>query len=372
MNILIYFPYNLRTVEQQSVMEMLAKKSHKVVLLTTCKRGYLHEYVERFGVITEAMHKTKTPGSFRFYSDNYKKLKLVIKRYSIDVVIAHQQGPALIAGVLRKTKPFKLIYVRHNSDEDYQLNYRKAKWYNKIVNSLTPVKVAPSSVVHNFWRHQEKVFSQQIHRINYGYNFKQYEEPNPEEVEKIKKAYPASLKILSIARLVPAKRHNAMLSIVHRLVQEGIDCKFICLGTGPLENELIHKIHALNLQEHIYLLGRKENVFDFIAAADIFIHLSSSEASNSAVKEAGLCRTPVVVCRGVGDFEDYIINGENGFLVNKENPAEESYVILKNIAEGRVDIQKCGNLLFDTVTSAFNINNIGCDYEQLLNTVMKR
>jgi len=373
LNILIFFPYNLRTVEQQSVMEMLVQKGHKVVLLTTCERGYLHKYVEGLGVYPEAVKLKAGNGKLNFYTSNFKKLCSIIKKYKIDIVIAHQQVPALIAGLLRKVMPFKLIYVRHNTDEDYQLNKRKARLFNKIINSLTPVKVAPSSVVREFWVRNEKVNGRQVHRIDYGYNFNQYEAPDQMQADRIRKKFPASLLILSVARLVPTKRHKEMLTVIKKLVEEdAIDCKFLCLGSGSAEAELRTEIEKLGMNNHIFLLGRKVNVFDYIAAADIFMHLSYSEASNSAVKEVGLCKKPVIVCQGVGDFEDYINSGKNGFLVNKENPVEESYVILKNIAEGRVDIQKCGNLLFDTVTSAFNINNIGCDYEQLLNTVMKR
>jgi len=371
LNILIYFPYNLRTVEQQSVMEMLVKRGHKVVLLTTCERGYLHDYVETKGVIAEAADGQEGQSRFSFYRSSIKKLKAAIKKHNIDIVIAHQQITALIAGLARKTKKFKLVYVRHNSDEDYQLDAAKAKWYNRLINSLTPVKLAPSSVVENFWKQKEGVASKQIHRINYGYNFDQYEIPDATEVDQIRRKYPAQLRILSMARLVPAKRHSLMFAIVKRLVENGFDCKLICLGSGNLADELANTVEALNMQEHIFLLGRKENIFDYISAADVFLHLSSSEASNSAVKEVGLCKKPVIVCKGVGDFDDYIIHGENGFLVDKEHPEEETYSILTAIAKGEIKKEVIGYKLFETVTTTFDINNIAEKYEQLLNQLVK-
>jgi len=165
MNILIYFPYNLRTVEQQSVMEMLVKEGNKVVLLTTLEKGYLHDYVEKFGVISESVGTKKGEGKFKFFITNFSKLKSVIAKYNIDLVIAHQQIPALIAGLLAKIKNIKLIYIRHNSDEDYQNFPNKAKWLNKIVNKITPFKVAPSSVVKDFMINYEGVSRDQIIRV---------------------------------------------------------------------------------------------------------------------------------------------------------------------------------------------------------------
>jgi L-malate glycosyltransferase len=371
MNILIFFPYNLRTVEQQSVMEMLVGKGHKVVLLTTCERGFLHQYVETKGVITEWMDGNETAGKLFLFRTHLKKLKAVLDKYKIDVVIAHQQSTALIAGLLRKTKKFPLVYFRHNSNEDYQLNYIKAKWYNKLINALTPVKVAPSSVVEEFWIKKEGVSPERITRINYGYNFSQYEHPVPSKAEEIRKEFSTSLLILSIARLVPSKRHELMFATIKRLVEIGVDCKLVCLGTGPLEMELQQRIISLNMQNHIFLLGRRENVFDYIAACDVFLHLSSTEASNSAVKEVGLCKKPVIVCKGVGDFEDYIVDNCNGFLVQKEQPEEEVSHILLSMAKQEISKEEIGEKLFETVTTTFDINNVAIKYEELLNQLVK-
>ena len=369
MNILIYYPYNARTVALQSEMEMLVHHGHKVVLLTSCERGWLHDYIGKHGVVTESV-ENKTHSKIRFYLFNLRQLISALRRHRIDVVIAHQQIPALIAGILRKGGKFGLIYVRHNSDEDYQGYPVKAWLLNKMANCLTPVKVAPSSVVQKFWIDVEKARPSQINRINYGYDFQQYEQPVEVEVEKIRNTYRANLLILSMARLVPAKRHREMFSVIARLVKEGADVKMICLGGGRLEKELRRLVNAMSLQKHVFLLGRKENIFDYIQAADVFMHLSSTEASNSAVKEAGLCRKPIIICRGVGDFEDYVVHGQNGFLVARDAPDEEAYGILSAIAKNQVDTVNIGAALYKTVTQSFHINNIAADYERILQDVM--
>ena len=337
----------------------------KVVLLTTLNEGYLHNYVKQFGVITETVGEAE--GKLKFYSSNFKKLAAVIKKYNIDIVVAHQQMPALIAGILRLIKRFKLIYIRHNSDEDYQNFPRKARLLNTIVNRLTPIKVAPSEMVKNFWIEKENANEKQIKLLNYGYNFNQYEKPSPATVSSIKQTYPAQLLIISIARLALPKRHKQMFDAVEQLVKEGFDCKLICLGSGPLEQQLQSDINQRKLERNIFLLGRKDNVIDYLQAADIFLHLSSTEASNSAVKEAGLCKKTVIVCKNVGDFDDYIISRQNGFLVSKEDPANESSSIIREIFEGKINHQAIGGELYKTVTHTFDIENIKPQYLKLLN-----
>lgn len=371
MNILVFYPYNLRSVEQLSVMEFFIRRGDRVILLTTCSRGQLHVMANEIGVIAEHVN-TNSESNVHFYLKNIKALSLAIKKYDVDVVVAHQQKPALIAGLLRKFMSFRLFYIRHNSDEDY-LNFPvKAKWLNKIVNHLTNIKIAPSDIVEKFWIEREKVKPEEIYRINYGYNFVQYEKPDLEEVQRIRKEFSAELLIISIARLVPAKRHREMLMVIREMRDKGLNCKMICLGGGPLTTALTGDIQAMNLEGAVHLLGRKENVFDYIEAADLFLHLSTTEASNSAVKEVGLCKKPVIVCKEVGDFQDYIRHGDNGFLVSRENPVPEICSILSEIVTNKIDKVKVGEQLFKTVTTFFHIDQVASAYETLLRDTGKK
>src|SRR4051794_10137576 len=118
-NILIYFPYNQRTVEQQSVMELLVKKGHNVFLLTLTPENYLHQYVRTLGVQAYASPVAATATIKNIYA-NAKYLASFCNEHKIDVIIAHQQLAAL---PLIFAKPFikkstKVFYVRHNADED--------------------------------------------------------------------------------------------------------------------------------------------------------------------------------------------------------------------------------------------------------------
>lgn len=371
MNILIYYPYNSRSVALQSEIEMFINSGHRVFLLTTCARGELHTYVEGLRG-TVGSYNGRSYGKIGDYVAQFLWLWGARMRYKADIVIAHQQAPALIAGALRMFAPCTLIYVRHNTDEDYPTHPLKAWSLNRLVNILTPIKIAPSSIVLDFWVRTEKVKPEGIHRINYGYNFSQYEKSNQVEVRRIRGEYPARTLVLSIARLVPAKRHLEMLKVIRRLVDEGEDVKMICLGTGHLATELTEFIRHQGLCNAVFLVGRKANVFDYIEASDVFMHLSSSEASNSAVKEVALLSKPVIVCRGVGDFEDYIVHEVNGFLLPHKSPSEEAYKVLHTIIKCPQLGIKMGAALRNTVLNTFGIERIADQYNSLLQAAYTR
>lgn len=365
-NILVYFPYNQRTVEQQSVMEMFIKNGHKVFLLTLTPAGTLHQIATSLGV-TCLSSCTGENLTIKNIFTNVRLLIKICKQYQIDLVLAHQQACAL---PLIFAKPFikcPAYYVRHNTDEGYAANPAKAKMLNGIINRFSKKIIAPSNIVYNFLHERERVPAHKMYRINYGYNFEQYEKPNIVTVEQIKQEFKANLLIVSVARLVEAKRHIKMFSVVQTLVNEGLDCKMICLGSGSLKSELEKWIVDNDMGSRIYLIGIKSNVLDYLSAGDLLLHLSETEASNSVVKEAGLVKKPAIVCKGVGDFEDYIEHYVNGFLTDKQHPEAEAANIVRTMYQNKVQLLQVGGKAQQTITTVFDIKNVATPYLNLLN-----
>ena len=349
---------------------MLVKRGHRVVLLTLCEPGLLHPIAENLGAEIESIDLRGKSKFYRYWF-GVKRLYQAIKKYDIELVIAQQQMPALMSGVLHLFHKFKLVYVRHNTDEDYQNGYYKANALNRLVNKLVPNKIAPSRIVEKFWIEREGVRPQTIRRISYGYNFSQYQQADPAVVAQIREQHNCHLLILSIARMVPAKRHILMFQSVQEAIARGVDCRMICLGTGPDEAIIKSWVKSQNLQDKIDVIGFRSNILDYLHAADLYLHLSNTEASNSSVKEAGIASCPVIVCRQVGDFEDYIQDGVNGFLMPKvTNPGEVASKIME-ASSNKAKLKEMGQNLRSTVLSTFDINNVAKDYDKLINDVTR-
>lgn len=364
-NILIFFPYNQRTVEQQSVIELLQKKGHQVFLLTLLGEDFLHEFVKKMGVMATSTH-TGLNLSFRNILSNAKQVIKFCRNHNIHIVFAHQQLcmlPLILAQPFIKTTNY---YFRHNTDEGYKDFPIKLRLLNKFVNTFSRNIVAPSDIVYKFLLQEEKVPISKLLRVDYGYNFNQYEKPITHVVESIKKKYACRFLILSIARLVPSKRHIIMFDVVKKLVSQGKDVKFLCLGGGSSKKEYSEWIALNGMKNNIFLLGIMPNIFDYLSAADLLIHLSETEASNSVIKEAALAYKPVIVCNNVGDFGDYIINEQNGFLVNKENPFSGTIQIIESYYDNKEQLSQLGEQFHKTVTDKFRIENVEATYQKLI------
>ncbi|MCX7858332.1 MAG: glycosyltransferase family 4 protein, partial [Deltaproteobacteria bacterium] len=250
------------------------------------------------------------------------------------------------------------------------LSPKKSFVINLIINTFSTNIIAPSKAVYRYLVEVEKVSPKKLHLINYGYNFDMYKVDKIGIASEIRQKYQCKMLILSVCRLISVKRHNLMLEVVESLLKKGLDVKWICLGTGDLLQHYQRLVKEKGLSDRIYFLGFQKNVADFMEAADVFLHLSETEASNSAVKEAGLEKLAVIVCEKVGDFEDYIETGKNGFLVNKENPVPEAISCLEELYQNPDKTKTIGENLYRKVLEEFSIEKVKPKYEELLKKVI--
>lgn len=366
MKIVIYSPSNLRAVDQQSQALLFQKMGHQPVLLTCLPEGVLHKNFQSHGFQTYSSDIRNAKGVKYFL----KEIQFLIKfcnEHNIDVVCCHLQSCALIAGVAKFFMKSKVVYMRHHTDFVGIYNSPKERLQNCLANTLSPKIIAISDTVNKILI-KENVPHHKIHRINLCYDFGEYRNDFTEKADVIKTELRSPLTLLYVARLDPVKRHTYAFKIVEDLLAQNVECKLFCIGKGSLEGELNQYIADKKLGEHIIMKGFVTNVFDYISAADIVLLLSDTEASSHMLKETGLCGKSLIACAGVGDFNDYIIHGENGYLVNKENPIPETVKILKMISANKHIVPVLGENLKKTVYKHFSIDS---NFESLYSDLFK-
>jgi glycosyltransferase involved in cell wall biosynthesis len=204
----------------------------------------------------------------------------------------------------------------------------------------------------------EKTEPSKVRLIPYGYRFSLYPRVDDAHVADISRRYPCRLRLVTVSRLTSGKRLPLAFEAVEHLVTRGFDIKLLVAGEGPDRAALEASIAARGLASRIFLLGFREDVFDFVAASDLSIHLSVEEASNNAVKEMGWLGKPSVVCRDVGDFDDYVVDGENGFLIPREAPGPALEALLARVSDDPAGLAAVGARMKRTILDRFDIHKI--------------
>lgn len=109
--------------------------------------------------------------------------------------------------------------------------------------------------------------------------------------------YDENIVLLSIGRFCTAKNFDNVPDICRRILNAGIKVKWYLIGYGPDEDLIRNKIKELNMEEHVYILGKKENPYPYIKRCDIYVQPSRYEGKCVSVIEAQMFYKPVIITR---------------------------------------------------------------------------
>lgn len=89
-----------------------------------------------------------------------------------------------------------------------------------------------------------------------------------------------------VGRFTYAKNHIFILDLINKLVKHDKKFKLLLIGDGDLKKEIENIIYKKNLKENVILLGKKDNVENYLSAMDIFIFPSLYEGFGTVLLEA--------------------------------------------------------------------------------------
>ncbi len=361
MRILFYTPLNTRCRDIESQAAEFKKFGHEIYLLTQSHYHTLHENFKGYNYTVAAK-----PDSSRWIKvlviKRWFHLVAYCWRHRIDVLYAHLEPANFIAVLAQYFVRTRVIICRHHVDEAKLYPFGKDLSY-KLTYKLAREIIVVSARAKQYMIDEEGVTANRIHQINLSYNFNLYAKPVPERVTRIRQELSTEIVLLSVCRLTKYKRPELSIALARKLKNQGISAKLVILGKGELLESLQAEVRQDGLEENVVLAGYVDNVQDYMAAADFMVHPSLLESSCISLKEAGLVHLPVIVCHHVGDFDEVIRHGGNGFLVNPDNFVEESASIISSYAKNKSELAEIGQALRTTVLSMFDIRNTASYYE---------
>lgn len=133
------------------------------------------------------------------------------------------------------------------------------------------------------------------------------------EIKKFKHTKNTKI-FIHIARCHPAKNQELLINAFNRLYAHNVDFSLLIVGAGYNSKEGIKLQQIAN--PHIYFLGEKNNVGDYLLHSDAFCLSSIYEGLPISLIEAMSCGvTPI--CTPVGGIPDVITDKRTGYLSNE-------------------------------------------------------
>lgn len=125
-------------------------------------------------------------------------------------------------------------------------------------------------------------------------------------------------RLLSVGRFSYAKNYDNVPDICKRILENGIDIRWFLIGFGAEESFIRRQIEKFGMQQHVIILGKKENPYPYIKACDIYVQPSRYEGKSVTVREAQMLCKPVVVT-DYPTASSQIHNGTDGIIVPLDN-----------------------------------------------------
>jgi glycosyltransferase involved in cell wall biosynthesis len=140
--------------------------------------------------------------------------------------------------------------------------------------------------------------------------------PNGLDVEPYGPRSPRAVlrRVVVVANLRREKGHDVLIDAAVDVLRRYPDAQFEIVGAGPERETIVARAQTRGVAHAFAFHGHQADVASRLAAADIFVLPSRSEAFPNAVLEAMAARLPIVAS-AVGGILELIDDGRTGLLV---------------------------------------------------------
>lgn len=127
-----------------------------------------------------------------------------------------------------------------------------------------------------------------------------------------------NIALLSVGRFCDAKNFDNVPDICRRLVADGLDVRWYLIGYGGDEPLIRQKITEAGMQNHVIILGKKDNPYPYMRACNLYVQPSRYEGKAVTVREAQLLGKPVVITN-YATSGSQLEDGVDGVIVPMDN-----------------------------------------------------
>ena len=148
--------------------------------------------------------------------------------------------------------------------------------------------------------------------------------------------------LISIGRLTKQKNFSFLIKCFSEITKKNNRLKLVILGEGEERKILSKIIKRYKLQDQVFLLGYKENVFNYLSRAKLFILSSLWEDPGWVLLEAAASNTLILSSNCKNGPSEIIEKNKSGFLyeVNNQKDFLEKIDKIENLDDEKIKNKK--------------------------------
>lgn len=303
------------------------KKNHNVYLLCRVS-GTLPEKAEELGIEVFCYDFKK------HLLKSFKKFKNIISKHQIDVVHSNELTTSILQGVfLKGMQNGKTTNVCTCHGQWYNLSKLKKILIQNYIKHIYCV----SNVVQENLNNQ-KIVNTSISYLGVPQEKYKLSYDGKDDIKSQYKISENTIIVITVARFQKIKSQLKGVQAIEKLLNRGYDIRYFLIGDSIYNNsadaaykdEVCKYIETHKLNEHISLLGERNDIPKLMAASDYIMITSDNESFGMVAIEA-IASSRIVVstpCDGVCEIME-----NNEIMISKDNSAEGLCNILSKLLD---------------------------------------
>jgi glycosyltransferase involved in cell wall biosynthesis len=174
--------------------------------------------------------------------------------------------------------------------------------------------------------------------------------------------------VVTVANLRPEKNHETLIAAAAILAPVHPDVRYQIVGDGSRRAELEALARARGVDRIVEFLGHRDDIPELLAAGDLFVLPSRSEAFPNGAIEAMAAGLPVVAS-DVGGLRDLIVHGRTGLLVPPANP-EALAAAIGALVTGPAQARAIGDAGRNEVRSRYSFERMVAAFDTLYQSAL--
>jgi len=141
------------------------------------------------------------------------------------------------------------------------------------------------------------------------------------------------IRILTVGRLSKEKGQDLTIPVLERLIENGYNVRWYCVGEGVARAQYEHMIQQYQLENDYILLGARINPYPFMKECDIYVQPSRHEGYCITLAEA-LCFDNPIISTDFTGAREQITHEQSGLIVNFDE--DQMYQAVRRLLDDEI------------------------------------
>lgn len=175
--------------------------------------------------------------------------------------------------------------------------------------------------------------------------------------------------LLNVGRMIERKGQMDLVNAMPEILTQEPNAVLLIAGHGSFEVELKKRVKKLNLEENVQILGRRHDVPELLALADVFVFPSYFEGLPGSLIEAMLAEN-LIVCSDIPENQECVTPESAIFFERANVPqiAERITYALKNQESLQVIRKEARRMAVEK----FDVRKIAREYEDTYDMIIEK